>query len=304
MNEVVTINTESYATMAKAMGLPVSSGERKVNVLNRFRIWHEPTMGIGTMDGKEVKMEVIKGGCYRLEKVGDVPIYYFAEKAKFRPFLQRFMYKRYHQNDNKYCKSIMADTLSIDLKDDYGTFNCGKPTGYVKDYQSLPESTKNIIKAVDRYRVVFGIVELEKPVKLVDGKEVQEDLPPFPAIWEMKDKNTFKSMGEIFSKFSRMERLPLQHNIQLDESEVFYTNNAGTEFFKPTFKVDYTTKIDISEEDHKTFGDFLDWVKAHNDNIVKKWDERVAEKQDEVSEEDAETVEQFIDVELESDEKQ
>ena len=50
-----------------------------------------------------------------------------------------------------------------------------------KDYQSLPESTKNIIKAVDRYRVVFGIVELEKPVKLVDGKEVQEDLPPFPA---------------------------------------------------------------------------------------------------------------------------
>ena len=69
MNEVVTINTESYASMAKAMGLPVNSGERKVNVLNRFRIWHEPTMGIRTMDGKEVKMEVIKGGCYRLEKL-------------------------------------------------------------------------------------------------------------------------------------------------------------------------------------------------------------------------------------------
>ena len=32
MNEVVTINTESYASMAKAMGLPVNSGERKVNV--------------------------------------------------------------------------------------------------------------------------------------------------------------------------------------------------------------------------------------------------------------------------------
>ena len=32
MNEVVTINTESYATMAKAMGLPVSTGERKKNV--------------------------------------------------------------------------------------------------------------------------------------------------------------------------------------------------------------------------------------------------------------------------------
>ena len=303
MNEVVTINTESYATMAKAMGLPVSSGERKVNVLNRFKIWHESTMGTREIDGKDVKLEVIKGGCYRLEKVGDAPIYYFAEKAKFRPFLQRFMYKRYYKNDNRYSNSILADTLNIDLKDDYGTFNCGKPTGFIKDYQALPEATKNIIKAVDRYRVVFGLVELEKPVKLVDGKEVQEDLEPFPVLWEIKDKNTYKGMGEIFSRLSRMERLPLQHVIELDESDVHYTNNAGAQFYKPTLKVDYTNKIDISEQDHKTFGDFLDWVKAHNDNIIRKWDERVAEKQDEVSEEDAETVEQFIDVELEDDSK-
>ena len=102
----------------------------------------------------------------------------------------------------------MSDTLNIDLKDDYGTFNCGKPTGYVKDYQSLPEATKNIIKAVDRYRVVFGLVELEKPVKLVDGKEVQEDLEPFPVLWEI-DKNTYKGMGEIFSRLSKMERLAI-----------------------------------------------------------------------------------------------
>ena len=38
MTELVTINTESYATMAKAMGLPVSSGEKKTNILNRFRL--------------------------------------------------------------------------------------------------------------------------------------------------------------------------------------------------------------------------------------------------------------------------
>ena len=30
MNEVVTINTESYASMAKAMGLPVSGGKEKL----------------------------------------------------------------------------------------------------------------------------------------------------------------------------------------------------------------------------------------------------------------------------------
>ena len=46
MNEIITINTENYASMAKAMGLPTPSlGEKKTNILNRFRVWHQPTMG-------------------------------------------------------------------------------------------------------------------------------------------------------------------------------------------------------------------------------------------------------------------
>ena len=37
MNEIITINTENYASMAKAMGLPTPSlGEKKTNILNRF----------------------------------------------------------------------------------------------------------------------------------------------------------------------------------------------------------------------------------------------------------------------------
>ena len=46
-----------------------------------------------------------------------------------------------------YHKTIMADNLNVDLKDTQGTFNCGKPTGYIKDFKSLPEDTKTLIKA-------------------------------------------------------------------------------------------------------------------------------------------------------------
>ena len=60
----------------------------------------------------------------------------------------------------------------------------------------------------------------------------------------------------------------------------------------------------VGYKDHKMFGDFLDWVKAHNDNVIRQWDEKVAERQNEISDDDANTVEQFIDVELESNEKQ
>ena len=295
MNEVVTINTESYASMAKAMGLPVSGGERKINVLNRLKMQNKPILGEENV--------LVKAGSIMLEKVGDVNVHYFSTKAKFRPFLQRFMYKRYFQDINKYSNTIMADNLNIDLKDDFGTFNCGKPTGFIKDFQALPESVKSVIKDVKRHRVVFGTLELEKPVKLIDGKEVQEDLPAFPVIWEIKANSIYKDVGDIFSKFSRMERLPLQHEIVLDGSEVYFTSATGEKYYKPTLKVDYTNKLEIGEEDHKTFGDFLDWVKAHNDNILRKWDDSVAQKQDEVSEDEIKTVEQFIDVELEDDSK-
>lgn len=309
MTDLVTINTDSYATMAKAMGLPTSTVEKKANTLNRFRIWHNPTMGMGESNGRSVKMEVVEGGMYRLEVQGDPSTFYFSEKVEFRPFLQRFMYKKFKQNRNAkegekqggYVKTIMADTLNIDLKDDDGTFNCGKPTGYVKDFQALPEATKRLIKEIKRNRVVFGLVKMVDPVKGIDGKEIA-DLPEYPVIWEIDNRDAYKSIGDVFSRFAKSETLPLQHIIKLDGTKENKLNNGGS-FYTPIVQIDTTNKIDISDSDHKVFGDFLDWVKNYNDGIISKWDTKVAEKQDEVSEEDMETVEDFIDVEIDTDVK-
>jgi hypothetical protein len=309
MTDLVTINTDSYATMAKAMGLPTSTVEKKANTLNRFRIWHNPTMGMGESNGRSVKMEVVEGGMYRLEVQGDPSTFYFSEKVEFRPFLQRFMYKKFKQNRNAkegekqggYVKTIMADTLNIDLKDDDGTFNCGKPTGYVKDFQALPEATKRLIKEIKRNRVVFGLVKMVDPVKGIDGKEIA-DLPEYPVIWEIDNRDAYKSIGDVFSRFAKSETLPLQHIIKLEGTKENKLNNGGS-FYTPIVQLDTTSKIEISDSDHKAFGDFLDWVKNYNDGIISKWDTKVAEKQDEVSEEDMETVEDFIDVEIDTDVK-
>ena len=43
----------------------------------------------------------------------------------------------------------------------------------------------------------------------------------------------------------------------------------------------------------------MDWVKNFNDYIYKDWDEKAYANQKESSQEDIDTVEQFIDVELE-----
>ena len=310
MTELVTINTDNYATMAKAMGLPTSSGEKKSNVLNRFRIWHSPTMGMGESKGKSVKIEVVEGGFYRVEDRSKEPsVFYFSEKVEFRPFLQRLLYKKFKQNRNAkegekkgdYIRTIMSDTLSIDLKDEDGTFNCGKPAGYVKDFQSLPEETKALIKGIKRNRAIFGVIKMIDPVKGIDGEEI-EDLPEFPVIWEIDNREAFKMLGDIFSKFAKMEALPLQHIIKLEGTKENKLNNGGNSY-TPIVQLDTSKKLEITEADHKIFGDFLDFVKAYNDSVISKWNDRVAERQGEVSEEDMETVEDFIDVEMDSDAK-
>ena len=74
------------------------------------------------------------------------------------------MYKRFIKGSgdkpNRYVKTVMADNLNIDLKDNDGGFNCGKPAGYIQDFKSLPEKTQELIKQIKRVRVLFGIVEL------------------------------------------------------------------------------------------------------------------------------------------------
>ena len=98
MSDLVSIDTNNYAAMAKAMGIAGddSSDKKKTNTLPRLRINHAALMGETDMNGKSVKLEVVNGGTYRLDKP-DVATYYGAS-ATIRPFMQRFMYKRFVKN--------------------------------------------------------------------------------------------------------------------------------------------------------------------------------------------------------------
>ena len=92
-----------------------------------------------------------------------------------------------------------------------------------------------------------------------------------------------------------MERLPLQHIINLEETEEF-SSNTGNKFYIPNMQLDLTNKLDITAEDHKMFGDFMDWIKVQNDKIVASWDEIIANNQGQVSEKDIKLVNDFVDV--------
>ena len=288
MNQVA-INT-NFSDMAKLMGMSVDNQQtEKASTLARLRISHAPIMGEAEVNGKTKKVEVVEGGTYRLE-IPDGPTYY-ASKAVIRPFVQRFMYKRFVKgNDstpNRYIKTVMADNLNIDLKDNDGGFNCGKPAGYIQDFKALPESMQDLIKQIKRVRVVFGTVEFIDPVDAA-GKAV--DLSSTPFIWEVENRDAFKSIGALFTKLGKMRRLPPQHTFTATTAEQSLPN--GSSFYLPETALDLQTTLELDDATQETLGNFLAWVTNYNEYISNAWDEN-AHKHEDV---DKEGVEEFIDI--------
>ena len=295
MTELTTIDTDNYVAMAKAMGIANEGNTKKQknSTLPRFKINHTAIMGEAEVNGKTVNMEVVEGGTYKLE-IPDTETYY-AKEVIIRPFLQRFMYKRFvkgfGEKANKYIKTIMADNLNIDLKDNDGGLNCGKPAGYVQDFKSLPEKTQELIKQIKRVRVILGTVELVKPVN-ERGEEVSVDVSPF--IWEIDNRDAFKDVGEVFSELAKRKRLPIQHNIMATTQERKLP--SGAVFYLPKTSLDITKSIALADADQKMFSDFMAWIDNYNVYIANAWAEKTNR---DMSSEDTESVNDFIDIELE-----
>ena len=288
VNEVTTIDTNNYAVMAKAMGMSgeSSSSDDKPKTLPRFRINHSPIIGSDKV--------LVKGGTYKLEIPDDTTLY--GTSATIRPFIQRFMYKRFVKNMSAkageplgvYHKTIMSDNLNVDLKDNQGKFNCGKPTGYIKDFKALPVETQDVIRQIKRVRVIFGTVDL---VDSVDESGNKMDKGTIPFIWEIDNRDAFKTMGEPFKKFSQVKRLPVEHSISLNTEERKLPN--GNSFYLPTYTLDLQDKIEVSKDDQDTFINFMSWIDNYNTYIFNEWDMKT--KKD-ISDSDKNVVDNFIDV--------
>ena len=293
--ELTTIDTNNYAAMAKAMGIAnETGGERKqASTLARLRINHSPVMGEAEVNGKTVNMEVISGGTYRLE-VPDGPTYY-AESVKIRPYLQRFMYKRFVRgmgdSPNRYVKTVMADNLNIDLKDNDGGFNCGKPAGYIQDFKSLPEKTQELIKQIKRVRVVLGTVELVNATD-ASGNPVEVDETAF--IWEVDNRDAFKNVGGAFTQLAKMKRLPVQHMITANTEERKIP--TGAVFYLPVVSLDVTKTLELTDKEQDMFGDFMQWVNNYNEYIINAWTEKANSHDDE---DDEAIVDGIVDIEVE-----
>ena len=292
-NIVTQDNMNKYnVEMAKIMGVADDddSSESKTSTLARVKIIHAPIMGMKTIDGEETETVVVKGGSYSIQMPDDKIVY--GSKLTMRPFMQRYMYKKYVQgtdvdNPGYFVKTIMADSLNQDLKDTHGGYNCGKPAGYIKDFKALSEDMQKLIRTIKRVRVIFGLATLTNPVD-ESGKKISNFDTNIPVIFEVDNRTSFKTSGEPFTSLAKRKHLPIQHLI--DFSTEVQELQTGGKYYTVLAKL-RGESIDVNKEDAEMLQSFLDWITNYNNYVTTSFDEK---RGNHVSEEEAEIIDQIV----------
>jgi hypothetical protein len=284
------VNNGNFNAMAEAMGMSVDMKTPKQSSnLARLKISHKAVMGEEEIKGKIKKVEVLEAGLYVLN-YNETD--YYLQEPSIRLFNQRFMYKRFVKGEpNIYVKTVMDKDLNADLRDNQGGFNCGKPSGWIKDYNALPTEIKTLMKSIKRVRVLFGEITADDAYT-VDGQHVTIDRN-IPFIWEIDNKDAFKSAGAVIALFAKQNRLLPQHMINLGTDANPLPN--GEQFYTPSFNVDFSNILPLEDSDQVTFANFNDWIANYNDYIIKKFNEGATKKE---QERDDTLVEEFVDVDV------
>ena len=293
---IKSIDSSNYNAMAKAMGISLDNDSNSVIKLPRLKIENESIMRDSKIDGKKVKEEIMEAGSFKLSLPEDENVFY-GKSVVVRIFMQRFMYKKFFMDTKKYGKSVFSDNFNVDLKDTLGTFNLGRPLGFQRDWNSLPEELRNTIKSVKRVRALFG--KIDYIGKVVDSTLNEVKFEETPFIWEIDNATGFKNMGIPLTSLAKQQLIPINHNISIVTQENVMNN--GNSFYTPVPTLDTTKTVDITDNDQLLFTQFREFIENYNGWVVKEWEKNVVEE--DISDEDRDIVDNFVDIEMDEESK-
>ena len=295
-NEVSTLKTSNFAMQAAASGVDTTNMSDATSIdMYRLKVSQSAVMGIEEIKNKKVKVEIVPAGAMSLQHFNGGEVF-LSEDVTIRPYMQRLSYQRYvppTSAGGRMIKTFMALNLKGDLKDTDGGFNCGRPSGYIEDWNALPADIREIYKAVRRVRTVLGTVSMRNVITDA-GKEV-EDIIDLPFSFDITARDTFKAMQAPFEDAVRKRHLPLEHSFNVTVQEQAMNNGDVFYFALPTPLEDEVLPIDPEVE--ATFGAFVEYVARHNNYVSQKWTEaNAADEAEDYDEDAAELVDDIVEV--------
>ena len=214
---------------------------------------------------------------------------YLARSVEVRLFAERQKWQQWDSENKTMQKSVLSNSLNIDLKDTLGTFNLGRPSGYIKDFQALPKDQQDLIRSVNRVKVMMGMVKVVDPFYEGGGTPSNVD-EEFAFVMDVKNRDSLKFIDGTVGKLIKKKISPAEHRITLlgetrtlpNGNPYMVTNASLGEF------------VGLSEGDNEKLQNFLDYVESSNEYVTTKWAEGNVET---ISQQDQDIVTNIVDVE-------
>jgi len=260
--------------LADAMGFTATTTQAQST------LWRVTAVVKQGIDGKKI----VNTPMFKLRK-GDEEVY--TESLSMRLFAERQQWTKWDSEANTTQKTVLAQNLNNDLKDTLGGFNLGRPTGYVQDWDALPETTKNVMRSVKRTKVFMGMVGAANPTN-EDGDSV-EFSGEVPFIFDVKNPTSLKSMNAATGALMGKGITPIEHTILLGANQQTMPN--GNMFAEVSASLG--ERVGFTDGDNETLRDFIAYIERTNSWILSKWDERNV---DNISPEDAAIVGSIVEV--------
>lgn len=286
-NELTTPQNMSPAALAEMMGIKTDTGNSGPRTSRLTQI-QTPIMAMVEVNGKKMNMEALPVGTFALRVSEDETVY--SDTVIIRMFLHREQWTRWFSDTKEMGKSVLATDLRSDLHDNMGGFNLGRPSGYVQDFNALPDATKDLMRAVKRTRVVMGLVTLDNPVNDA-GEAVSAEYKDIPFIYDVKNTKSIKALDAAIKSLGRKNMLPIMGNIILSAETDTLPNGNLFAYLSATAG---STLVELGDIDYETLNGFNDLVSVINTKIM---DEYYENQDKSLSNEDAALVGSIVDVE-------
>lgn len=287
-NELTATTEMNPAALAELMGVKPTApaiGPR----ISRLSQIQTPIMAMVEMNGKKMNMEALPVGTFALKVSDDVTVY--SDTVTIRLFLDREQWTRWFSDTKTMGKSVLADDVRNDLPDNMGGYNLGRPSGYIEDFNALPESTKDLVRAVKRTKVLMGLVTLDEP-KNSSGEALTKEYKDVPFICDIKNNNSIKSITSAKRSLENNNLRPFMGNIKLSAiTDVLANGNA----FAYLNAAALDGMVELGDADYAAGEKFAELVSGVNTKIM---DEHYDKRDKGLSDEEADIVGSIVDVEV------
>jgi hypothetical protein len=242
-------------SLAEAMGISTGGGGSTTQTsLARVNQVHS-ALTVTDAEGDDViKVPV---GAYKVTLPDGEVVY--SKTISTRIFSQRHQWQKWDAEAKAMHKTLLAANLNADLKDTTGRFNLGRPSGYIKDFQSLPEEMKTIIRSVKRVRVMLGVLKLDKPTddmgNAINGMDAE-----MPFVMDVKNNESMKAMDAAINQIISKKLTPVEHTLKLGSAKRDLPSGGKYAIIVPSLG----EQVPYGSDDSSILQDFIDWIKGTN----------------------------------------